>query len=151
ARAIVLANPPGGDQDIARAVFDAFFGSFLWWCLSVVLAGAILAASAVSVTHHIDPADLPALAWAAIRREPESTWGKVVGALVLLALGAATIRDPLGALRLVTVIVGAWMVFAAVVTLLRLLVGPPTSDELPPARAFRRRIAPVLAGAVVLV
>src|SRR5205823_4830109 len=95
-RAVVLASSPGGDRDIAAAVFDAFLGGFPWWCLAVVPAGVILAASAVSVVRELDPADVPAAAWARIRREPQSAWGKAAGALALILAGVLVIRDPGG-------------------------------------------------------
>lgn len=88
----------------------------------MVLAGVILAASAVSVVRELDPADVPAAAWARIRREPQSAWGKVAGALALILAGVLVIRDPGGALQLAAALLGAWMVFAGVVTLMRLLV-----------------------------
>ncbi len=62
------------------------------------------------------------------------------------------IGDPLGAVRLAVAIFGAWMIFAGAVTLLRLLMGPePTVEDLPSVRALRRRLFPVVVGALLLI
>ncbi len=150
--AVLLAGQEGERRDVVAGIFDTFTGRFPLWCGLLALAGAIVAASAASVMGEIDPARVPAMLWERITRAPEATWKLVLGAVALILLGIGVIGDPLGAVRLAVGIFGAWMIFAGAVTLLRLIMGPePTVEQLPSARALRRRLIPVAAGSLLLV
>lgn len=151
-RAVVLTNEEGDRRDVVGGIFDAFLGRFPLWCGVLALAGAIVAASAASVIGELDPARVPALLWDRITREPDATWKLVAGAVVLILAGLAVIGDPIGAVSLAVSVFGAWLIFAGAVTLLRLIIGPaPTPAELPSARALRRRLVPVVLGALLLI
>ena len=151
-RAVVLTSEEGERRDVVAGIFDAFLGRVPLWCGLLALAGAIVAASAASVIGELDPARVPELLWGRITREPDSTWKLVAGALVLIMVGLAVIGDPIGAVSLAVSIFGAWLIFAGAVTLLRLIIGPePTPAQLPSARALRRRLIPVVLGALLLI
>lgn len=151
-RGLVLAGFDGEARDVASGVLQAYTGAFTWWCLAIALVGAIVAASAASVIGGLDPADVPRLAWERIRRPRRTLLGEVAGALALIALGVLVVADPAGAVRLAATVVGAYLVFAGVVTLLRLVVGPPPPEEhLPTRREVRRSAAPWALGALGVV
>ena len=151
-RAVSLSGHRGDDRDVAAGIFDAFLGRYAWWCIGVALVGVILAASAASLERELEPARVPSLLWGAITRPPRSTLAAVAGAFVLIGTGVAVIADPLGVVQLAAVVVGAYFVFAGVVSLLRLVTGPePTAQEALTVRAIRRRYLPRLVGGVALV
>lgn len=152
-RGLILTGFEGEGRDVALGVLDAFTGSFTLWCVVVAVTGAIIAASAMSLTEGVDPADVPRLLWTRITRPRRSLVGEVIGALLLIGLGALIIADPAGAVRLAATVVGAYFVFAGVVTLLGLIVGPAPAAELekPTRRELRRAALPWALGAVALV
>ena len=151
-RAVLLTGEHGDRRDVVAGIFDAFMGRLPLWCGLTALAGAIVAASAASIIGELDPARVPELLWARITREPDATWKLVAGAVVLILAGLAVIGDPLGAVSLAVSVFGAWLIFAGAVTLLRLIIGPePTPAQLPSARALRRRLIPVVLGALLLI
>jgi hypothetical protein len=122
------------------------------WCGLLALAGAIVAAAAASVIGELDPARLPNLLWRRITRRPDATWKLVLGAVALIFAGAAIIADPLGAIRLAAAVFGAWLVFAGMVTLLRLLIGPDVDLAFDVSvRKLRRRLLPPILAGVTLV
>jgi hypothetical protein len=151
-RAVVVAGSDGTERDVVAAVFDTFIARLPVWCAIVGLTGAIVAASAASLMREVDPAAIPGALWARITRDPERTWERVGGAVVLVLLGAWIIGDPLGAVRFVTLVLGAWLVFAGVVTLLRMLVGPEPDEahEMTTSELRRRFVPAALAGLVVV-
>ncbi len=149
---ILLVGTEGRERDVVSGVWRAFMHGFVIWCGLVALAGAIVAASAASVMRELDPARVPLLLWDRITRVPDRTWKLVLGAVGLILVGAAIIGDPLGSLRLLATVFGAWLVFAGTVTLLRLLVGPaPAEPDAVSVRALRRRIVPAVVAGLVLV
>lgn len=151
-RGLVLAGFDGDARDVAAGVLQAYTGAFTWWCLAVALTGAIVAASAASLIGGLDPADVPRLAWDRIRRPRRTLVGEAAGALALIGFGVLVIADPAGAVRLAATVIGAYFVFAGVVTLLRLVVGPPPPEEhLPTRREVRRSAAPWALGTLAVV
>lgn len=152
-RSLILTSFDGDARDVAAGVLGAYTTSFTWWCLGVALAGAIVAASAASLNEGLDPADVPRMLWQRIRTPRRTLLGEVAGALALVAVGALVIADPAGALRLAATTLGAYFVFAGVVTLLRLIIGAPTVEEEPELdrRAAWRIAAPWAIGAAVVV
>ena len=150
---VLLAGSTGRERDVVAGVWRAFMHGFVIWCALVALAGAIIGASAASVMRELDPARVPLLLWNRITHVPDRTWKLVVGAVALIFVGASVIADPLGALRLLATIFGAWLVFAGTVTLLRLLIGPapPEPDDEVSARVLWRRLIPAVLAGVVLV
>lgn len=150
-RGLVLAEYDGDARDVAAGVLHAYTGAFTWWCLAVALTGAIVAASAASLIGGLDPADLPRLAWRRVRRPRRTLLGQLAGAVALIAFGVLVIADPAGAIRVAATIIGAYLVFAGVVSLLRLIVGPPPPQEhLPDRRELRRAAAPWALGALAV-
>jgi hypothetical protein len=151
-RAVSLSGRQGEEREVAAGVFDAFLGRYSWWCIGLALVGAILAASATSLERELQPSRLPSLVWAATTVAPRSKLAAVVGAFVLIAVGAMVIAEPLGVMRLTAVVFGSYLVFAGVVALLRLLAGPePSEEEALSIRILRRRYLPWLVGGVALV
>ncbi len=151
-RAVVLAGHTGGARDVAAGIFGAFLGSYPWWCLAVGAAGAIVAASAATLQRRGDPADLPRTAWRLLTAEPATPIRAVLRAAALLLAGATIVGDPPGALAVAAVAVGGWMVFTALVWLLRLLVGPePGAADVPSFQALRRRFVPWVLASLALV
>ncbi len=148
---LLLAGTDGAQRDAVAGIWRAFMRDFIGWCALTALAGVIVAAAAASVTRELDPARLPAFLWGRITQRPDATWKLVVGAFGLIVAGIAIIGDPSGAVRLAASISGAWLVFAGVVTLLRLLVGPaPAAGTELRARALVRRLAPALVAAIAI-
>jgi hypothetical protein len=151
ARALVLYGADGDRREVTRAIFEAFLGGFAWWCAALGLAGAIIAASAASVLGELDPARVPQRIWAWITRPRRRRWQEVLGAVVLILGGTTVIADPLATVRLLVGLVGAWMVFAGVVTFLRLVVSSRGDEPEVGPREFGREFVPWLVGAVAAV
>lgn len=151
-RVSIVASFEGDEREVAAGIVGAFLDGFAWWCAALGLVGVIIAAAAASLIDELQPETLPQRAWQWITRRRVRRRSELAGALVLVVAGLAVIADPLGALRLAALVVGAYLLFAGVVALLRVIVGPePTPEELPSLRALRRRLAPLLVGSLALV
>jgi hypothetical protein len=150
-RALVLYGDDGDRREVTSAIFEAFLGGFAWWCAAVGLAGAIIAASAASVLGDLDPARVPQRVWAWITRPRRRRWQELVGAVVLILGGTTVIADPLATVRLLVGLVGAWMIFAGVVTFLRMVVRSRADEPEVTPGEFGREFVPWLIGAVAAV
>jgi hypothetical protein len=147
ARAILLAQFDDVTlRHAVEAVWDAFLGGLRNWLLGVGFLAVVVGAAAATARER-DPMAPARRVAELVTREPESSRGRAGRAVAVGALGLLFVAEPLLALEIVAVLVGAYAVFFAACALLG-LIAPATEerrgwgDRRPPPRA--------LAGAAVV-
>ena len=153
ARALVLGGLSAPDERAAAAaVWDSFLSDLRTWGWVMAGTGAVIAAALASV---IRPVELEAplrRGWRVLVTEPEARWLRVVRAVALIASGVLVIAQPSTVLQIAVTLVGVYLVFKGLETLLRLIYQPPVEDA--PVRRLRiprirRAAVPVLATLLV--
>jgi hypothetical protein len=155
ARAIVLSTlHDPDDRAAAGAVWSAFLGDLRTFGWVLAGAGVVLAAAAASVIHPVEIEGALRRVWRWVRTEPQGTWRRLGRAAALIAAGVFVIAEPLTTLQVAATLVGVYLVYLGVETVLRMIYRPPdptvTHAEAAERRTLARRIA-VPAIAVVLV
>ncbi|HEX2358579.1 MAG TPA: hypothetical protein VHH72_02050 [Solirubrobacterales bacterium] len=134
------------DEEVRGAVggfLDAFFGGLFGWGLVMAFTGLVVAGAAAA----LDPEQLenPATRLRErVTREPRTTWGKAVRGIAVVAIGFFIALEPGLALRLVAILLGAYLVFFGVSELLVLLQPPEATGEA--AREGRKRTLAITGG-----
>lgn len=127
------------DPELSAAldgVWDAYLLDLRNLLLIVAGCGAVVAAAAASVLRPVS-LDVPLRrAWELAVTTPGGRWRRAARALALIAAGALIVADPLGALRLLAVAAGIFLIYAGVQELLRLVIKPL------PEGAERQRLLP---------
>jgi hypothetical protein len=138
-------------HDAAEAVWDAYLGDLrrAGWVLAV--SGVVAAAAAASLIRPIEIEEPLRRVWEALAREPEATWARVARAAGLVAAGIVVLADREAVLQLLFTLVGAYLVYAGIVAILRLVYRPEPEAELEPAPASRRGRRFAVAAIAVLV
>jgi hypothetical protein len=149
ARALVLGRMSDPDVRAAgAAVWNSFLADLRTWGWVMAGAGAVIAAAVASVIRPLEiEAPLRRL-WHVVVSEPEAKWLRVVRAVTLVVAGVLLIAQPSTAAQIAVTLVGVYLVYAGVETILRLISLPP--GEAAPARRIRiprlrRAAVPVLA------
>lgn len=139
-------NPDAVDQALG-----AFLGGMTWVGLWLAVGGAAIVAAS-SGRLRTDTADrLVGRAWSFLRTAPDGRLGRAVRALVLLALGAALLFEPLVVVRVVLVALGFVVLVEGLTELVSVLAGAPSRAlaETAAATSSPRRVL-VRVGAVAL-
>ncbi len=141
-------------HDAVAAVYDAYMGGLSNWMLfGGVLAVALAAAAA---TRDPQPLERPRRVLAWFGRAPDSTWARVVRAVLVGLAGIVAFFEPTLAVQIVAVLAGAVAIYYAVVELIATIApaakaapakGRGARKQLPPAASWR---TPALAAATIV-
>jgi hypothetical protein len=126
-------------QAAATALWDAFFGTLETWATIVGAAGLILAAASSSLLEPTDVTDRAARLHRRLNVAPETTRGRVLRALAIIAVGLFIVISPTLAVQLVAVLLGAYMLFWGTSEILTVI--QPRTGAAEMRRAAKRRIA----------
>ena len=136
------------------AVYDAYMGGLANWMLfGGVLAVALAAAAA---TRDPQPLERPRRVLAWFGRAPDSTWARVVRALLVGLVGIVAFLEPTLALQIIAVWAGAVAIYYAVIELIATIApaakavpakGRGARKQVPPAASWR---TPALAAATIV-
>jgi hypothetical protein len=153
ARAVVLGGLSDPDERAAAAaVWDSFLADLRTWGWVMAGAGAVVAAAVASVLRPIGIEAALRRLWGVLVTEPQPTWLRVLRAVALIAVGVLVIVQPSTVVQIAATLVGVYLVYKGVETILRLIYQPPTEGAPAPAlRLPRVRRAAVPALATLLV
>jgi hypothetical protein len=159
ARAFVLDSfHDPDDRAAASAVWAAFLGDLRTFGWVLVGTGAVVAAAAASLVRPVAVEGKLLGVWRIATTEPEGKWLRAARGVALVAVGVLVSSQPLTAVQLAATLVGIYVVYKGIETILTLVYVPhiPAADEEPPAKkrsaALRRaRRLAVPAIAVLLV
>ena len=151
ARGIVLARISDPDtRAAAGAVWRDFLGDLRTFGWLLAGAGAVLAAAAASLIRPIDIEGPLRAAWRIATTEPQRPWPRLGRAAALIAVGVLVVAQPVTALELVAMLVGVYLVYSGVESVLRLVYRPPDPEvQVDELRRAPRVMVPVLAGLFV--
>ena len=124
----------------ASAIWDGFFGDLRAWGMVVGIAGLVLAAASSSLLEPTDVTDRAARLHRRLTNEPDTTRGRVLRALAIVALGIFVVVSPTLALQIVAILIGAYMLFWGTSELLT-IAQPPRGAAEEMRREAKRRIA----------
>jgi hypothetical protein len=145
-RALVLARVSGVEQRAAAgAVWDAYLGDLRTWGWLLAGTGAVVAAAASSLLRPVELEGPVAAAWRFAGREPVRPALRLLRALALIAGGLLVVLQTSAALQVAATLAGAFLLYAGVTALLRLISQPAEREAAP------RRWLAVPVVAVVLV
>ncbi len=155
ARAVVLdgLHDPD-DRAAAAAVWDAFLGDLRTFAWVLAGSGAVVGAAAASIIRPVEIEGALRRVGRVVATEPVRPWLRVGRALALIAVGVLVVAEPLAALQVVATLVGVFVIYAGLESLLRMIYRPPDPAVEAERRArLRRRGRAVLvlgiAGALV--
>ena len=136
-------------RDAAAAGWDAILGDLTVWTVGIGFLALILAAAARFGAEEIDPLSPLTKAAAIARAHPERPILGVLRGVGILLAGLVMIADPTLALQLIAVVLGAWLVYVAVVEILGIIAPVEAASD---GEGARRRFSPLRlasAGAVI--
>jgi hypothetical protein len=137
-RAIAIDRLSGPDtRDATAGVYDAFLGDLrtFGWVLAGV--GALVAAAAASLIRPVELEGALRRAWRVARTEPATAGWRLLRAAALAAAGVLLIAQPAAALQVAVTVLGVFLLYEGLETVLRMIYRPPDPDALP--RRARRR------------
>jgi hypothetical protein len=139
ARSAITGSVAGSEQrDAARAVWDAFLGDLRTVGWIVAVCGVLLSATAASLLRPRSFDESLRRAWAAVAREPERTWLRVLRGVAFVALGLYIVLQPATALRIAGILVGLYLLQKGISALLQIVYRPELAVEMRRERAKRR-------------
>jgi hypothetical protein len=146
-RALALARVGGVEERAAAgAVWDAYLADLRTWGWLLAGTGAVVAAAASSLLRPVGLEGPLAAAWRFAGREPTRPVFRLLRALALIAAGVLVVLQTSVALQVAATLAGAYLLYAGVTALLRLIAQPAGT-----ATARRRWLAvPVVAVVLVL-
>lgn len=155
ARAALLGSLAGADdRAAASAVWSVFLGDLRGLGFLFAGAGAVLAAAASSLIRPLEVDGALKIAWRVARSEPVRTGPRLGRAAGLIAVGLLVITQPLAALQVLAIVIGALILYEGLETVLRLINGPARAEIPEPEPDARHRPHPRLrfaaAGGVAL-
>jgi hypothetical protein len=127
-------------RDAASATWDALLGGLFVWTVGIGVLSLLLAAAARFGAAEIDPLEPLLRAAVLARTHPARPFLGVLRGLAIGAVGVWFVLAPLSALSVLAVLVGAWLVYVAIVELLGILA--PVEAGAGDGRA-RRRLRPM--------
>ena len=134
-----------GAEAAVRSLWSAMLGDLRDLNVALCFAGAVVAGAAASLLRPVDAGErLRALA-GAFDRQPQTTVGKVVRALALVAVGVFVLVSADAALHLLAVAVGLALAFVGTSELLTLIAGPPRERDERPRVPVAGRLAILVA------
>lgn len=117
-------------QEAARDTWGVFTEGLTAIAWAAVLGGIVLAAAVQAVASdasRLGPARIRGWIVDLLRVEPRSRWGRVGTGAALALLGLALFTSPLAVVETVLTVVGAFLVYTAVVYVLDAIVAPDTA------------------------
>ncbi|HEY7077130.1 MAG TPA: hypothetical protein VH418_17250 [Solirubrobacteraceae bacterium] len=152
ARSVTLTHVSGAEQRAAAgAIWEAYLGDLRTWGWLLAASGAVVAAAASAVRRPVAAREPLRAAWAAISTEPARPWARLLRAIALIAAGLLVILRTSVALQVAAALAGAYLLYAGVVALLRLVPTPSGAAAGPRRSRARALAAPIAAVAVVLI
>jgi hypothetical protein len=125
ARAFVLDDfHDPEDRAAASAVWAAFLGDLRTFGWVLVGTGAVLAAAAASLVRPVAVEGKLLGVWRMATTEPASKWLRAARAVVLIAVGALVIAQPLTAVQVAATLVGIYVAYKGVEAVLALIYVP---------------------------
>lgn len=115
------------NKEAARDVWTTFTEGLVAIGWLAVLGGILLAAAVQAITRdesRLSPARMRAWAGERLTAEPRSRWGRVGAGLVAGVVGLALFTSPLAVAETLLMLIGAFVVYAALVYVLDALVLP---------------------------
>ena len=155
ARAVVLDRFHDPEERAAAgAVWDAFLKDLRTFAWVLAASGAVVAAAAASIIRPIEIEGALRRAWRIATTDPVRPWLRVARAAALVAGGVLVVAKPLAALQVVATLVGVFLVYTGLESVLRMIYRPADREaEARRAAALRRRAravaVPVVAALVV--
>jgi hypothetical protein len=142
------------DRAAAAAVWDAFLGDLRTFAWVLAGSGAVVVAAAASIIKPIEIEGAPRRAWRIATTEPLRPWLRVARAAALVAAGVLVVAKPLAALQVAATLVGVFLIYAGLESVLRMIYRPVSPEvEARRVAALRRRArrlaVPVIAALVV--
>ena len=140
--ALVARQARGSGAEAAvSSLWSALLGDLRDLNVALCFAGAVVAGASASLLRPADAGErLRALA-SALDRQPQTTLGKVVRGLALVAVGVFVLVSPDAALHLLAVAVGLALAFVGTSELLTLIAGPAREREERPKVPLGGRVA----------
>ena len=123
-------------RDAAAAAWDTILGGLLAWTAAVGFLALILAAAARFGAEEIDPLAPLTRALALARSHPQRPVLGVLRGLVIALAGLILILEPQVSLEVIAVVLGAWLIYVAVVEILGIIA--PVQAAGAGAKAGRR-------------
>jgi hypothetical protein len=154
-RAVVLDRFHDPDERAAAgAVWDAFLGDLRTFAWILAGSGAVVAAAAASIIRPIEIEGALRRAWRVATTEPVRPLLRIARAAALVAAGVFVVVKPLAALQVAATLVGVFLVYTGLESVLRMIYRPVSPDvEARRVAALRRRArrlaVPVIAALVV--
>jgi hypothetical protein len=147
-----LDNTVGGDA--VRELWDVFLLDFRTWNLVLAASGLVVVAATASFLKPLPIARARGVvAW--LSRPPETSRGRALRGLGLVAAGLVVVIAPSALLLILTVALGVLLLYSGAIELLRLVLPPQEARERAertPRRQSRRRVVlvPALAALAVI-
>jgi hypothetical protein len=150
-RAILLDRVSDPDtRAAAGAVWNEFLGDLRTFGWLLAGAGAVVAAAAASLIRPVDVQGPVREGWRIATTEPARPWPRVGRAVALIAVGVLVVAAPLTALQVVATLVGVFVLYSGLESLLRMVYRPAESeDEAALVRRVPRIVVPILAGLLI--
>ncbi len=147
-----LAALAGGGMagGAVEGVWDAFLGDLRSWNLAIGAGGALLATVASPWFAGLSPAQAPVRAWA-LMTAPGSNAGRLVRAVVAVAVGWAALASPRDLVELTVALLGLAAVYLGLAELIRLLWVERAATAGDVARAAASAATPTRRSALVRV
>jgi hypothetical protein len=153
AKAVVLdAFSAPDDRAAAGALWDAFLADLRTFGWVLAGAGAVVAAAAASLIQPIAVEGALRRAWRTATTEPRRASLRVARGVALIVAGALVILEASTALQVAATLVGVYLVYKGLETILRLIYRPPepAAPAAPAPRRARRRLAVSVIAALVI-
>jgi hypothetical protein len=147
ARGVVLSRVSDPDTRAAvSAVWREFLGDLQTFGWLLAGTGAVVAAAAASLIQPIDLEGPLRAGWRIATTEPVRLWPRLGRAVALIAAGVLVVAQPLTALQLVAMLVGVYLVYRGIESILRLVYRPPDpAVQVQQVRRLPRVMVPLLA------
>jgi hypothetical protein len=140
-----------GPRDAAAGLWDAYLADLRTSLLILAGVGAVVAAAASSLLRPVDLAAPARKAWELLTTVPETTSGRVLRGVLLLAAGILVIVEHEWVENLVFILIGLYIAYAGASELMRLSVAATPAPKEERARAWRRTIVIVGIAALAVV
>lgn len=128
-RTLIVGQFEGDAADVARAVYDAFLIDLRTWLLVLAGTGIVITAGATSTREPIDVAGIVARAWGRLTTAPEGTPGRILRALLLVAVGILVLSNRAAFIDLTVIVIAAFVTYVGAAELMRLAAGAVREGE----------------------